>query len=63
MRDVAVIGSGMTKFGRRDDETLLGLLIDASLKAIDHAGVYGSKIDCVYLSSMLAGELTHQLLK
>ncbi len=60
MREVAIIGTGMTKFGRRDEETLMDLLIEASLNAVEHAGVYESKIDCVYVSSMLAGELTHQ---
>lgn len=60
MREVAVIGCGMTKFGRHDDRTLMDLLVEASLKAIDDCGPYDGNIESVYVSSMLAGELTHQ---
>jgi acetyl-CoA C-acetyltransferase len=59
MRDVAVIGCGMTKFGRHDNKTLMDLLVEASLKALEDSGIHNS-IDSVYVSSMLAGELTHQ---
>jgi acetyl-CoA C-acetyltransferase len=50
----------MTKFGRWDDKSLMDLLVEASLKALDHAGAYKNEIDSVYVSTMLAGELTHQ---
>ncbi len=59
MRDVAIIGCGMTKFGRHDSETLMDLLVEVSLRALDDSGSQ-DKIESVYVSSMLAGELTHQ---
>ncbi len=60
MREVAIIGTGMTKFGRHDEKTLMDLLTEASIKAIEHAKTDDSKVDCVYVSSMLSGELTHR---
>jgi len=60
LRDVAIIGAGMTKFGRWDDKSLIDLIVEASLKALDHAGAYKNEIGSVYMSTMLAGELTHQ---
>ena len=60
MREVAIIGCGMTKFGRHDNETLIDLLVESSLKAIDDCGSFDGSIECVYVSSMLAGELNRQ---
>ncbi|MEM3506657.1 MAG: thiolase domain-containing protein [Candidatus Bathyarchaeia archaeon] len=59
-RKVAIIGCGMTKFGRHDDKTLLDLLTEASLKALDDANLGDRDIDAVYVSSMLSGELNKQ---
>lgn len=59
MRKVAIIGVGMTKFGRHDDKNLIELLIESSQRALSHAGI-DNEIDCVYVSSMLSGELTNQ---
>jgi len=50
----------MTKFGRHDDKTLLDLMTESSLKALEDAGASDRNIDSVYASSMLAGELNHQ---
>ena len=60
MRDVAIIGCGMTKFGRAEGKDLMDLLVEASLRAIDHAGADESDFDSVYVGNMLAGELFHQ---
>lgn len=60
MRDVAIIGCGMTKFGRLDGKDLMDILVEASLKAIDDAGVGECGFDSVYIGNMLAGELSHQ---
>jgi len=59
-REVVVIGCGMTKFGRHDDKSLMDLLVEASIKALDDTGIENIKIDSVYVATMLAGELTHQ---
>ncbi|MFA4957381.1 MAG: thiolase domain-containing protein [Candidatus Methanoperedens sp.] len=60
MRDVAIIGCSMTKFGRLDGKDLMEILVEASLKAIDDAGVSECDFDSVYVGNMLAGELSHQ---
>ncbi len=59
MRGVAIIGCGMTKFGRREED-LVELLAEASLRAIEHAGVSDKDFDSVYVGNMMAGELVHQ---
>jgi acetyl-CoA C-acetyltransferase len=51
----------MTKFGRHDDKTLLSLMTDSSIKALEDAGAGDKNIDAVYAASMLAGELNHQV--
>ncbi|MCX9025977.1 MAG: thiolase domain-containing protein [Candidatus Methanoperedens sp.] len=60
MRDVAIIGCGMTKFGRLEGKDLMDILVEASLKAIDDAGASERDFDSVYVGNMLAGELSHQ---
>jgi len=60
MRDVAIIGCGMTKFGRQHDKSLMDLLAEASLKALDDAKIWDHGVDSIYVASMMAGELTHQ---
>ena len=59
-REVSIIGCGMTKFGNRIDESLMDLLKEASLKAIEDARISCQSIQAVYVSTMLAGELTNQ---
>ncbi|MEM2907822.1 MAG: thiolase domain-containing protein [Candidatus Hadarchaeales archaeon] len=60
MRDVAIIGCGMTKFGRLEGKDLMDILVEASLKAIRDAGVGDKEFDAVYVGNMMAGELVHQ---
>jgi acetyl-CoA acetyltransferase len=57
---VAVIGCGMTKFGPHDDKSLMDLLTEASIKALDDTGKANLQVDSIYVPSMLAGKLTHQ---
>ena len=59
-REVAIIGCGMTRFGRRDDAGLMDLMVESSLRAIDDAGVGDRDFDAVYVSNMAAGEFNHQ---
>lgn len=49
----------MTKFGRAPGD-LMDILAEASLRAIEHANVVKEDFDAVYVSSMLAGEISHQ---
>lgn len=60
MRDVAIIGCGMTKFGRLEGKGLMDLLAEASLKAIDDADAEDRDFDAVYVANFAAGELTRQ---
>lgn len=60
MRDVAILGVGMTPFGRLDDDDLMDLLSSASLRAMDDAGIGDTPIDAVYVANMGGGILNHQ---
>ncbi len=53
MREVAVIGCGMTKFGELWAKSLRDLFVEAALKAIDDAGV--DHLDSMYVGSMTPG--------
>lgn len=58
MRDVAIIGVGMTKFGELWKQNIRDMFAEAALKAMDDAGV--SKIDALYVGSMSSGLYTYQ---
>jgi acetyl-CoA C-acetyltransferase len=53
MRDVAVIGVGMIKWGELWEKSLRDMFVEAALKAIDDAGV--DKIDSMYVGCMSSG--------
>ncbi len=58
MRDVAVIGIGMTKFGELWNKSLRELFVEAALKAIKDAGV--DHIDSMYVGCMTSGLFAQQ---
>lgn len=58
MREVAVIGAGMTKFGELWDMSLRDLFVDSALKAMKNAGV--DSIDSMYVGNMSAGQFVRQ---
>lgn len=53
MREVAVIGVGMIKWGELWEKSLRAMFVEAALKAIDDAGV--DKIDSMYVGCMSSG--------
>ncbi len=53
MREVAVIGCGMTRFGELWSLSMRDIFVEAALKAIDDAGV--DHIDSMYVGSMTPG--------
>lgn len=57
LRDVYIIGCGMTCFGRMEGD-LLDLLAEASMAAIDDAGIE-DEIRSVFVANMGAGILSH----
>jgi len=60
MRDVAVIGIGITKFGELWEKSFRQLITEAGSKAIIDAGVGGKEIDAMYVGSMSAGRFIGQ---
>jgi len=53
MREVAIIGCGMTKFGELWQLSIRDIFVEAALKAIDDAHV--DHIDSMYIGNMTAG--------
>lgn len=59
MRDVAIIGCAMTKFGR-SDVSLLELMCESSLGALRHADLGDRRVDAVYVANMGSARLNRQ---
>lgn len=53
MRDVAIIGAGITQFGELWDRSYRQIFVEAALKAIKNSGV--DHIDSMYVGSMSGG--------
>ncbi len=60
MRDVAVVGVGMTRFGKYPDKGIKDLVREATEIAIADAGVPKDIIDAAYVGSAVAGLMTGQ---
>lgn len=60
MRDVAVLGIGLTKFGELWDQSFRQLTAEAGSKAILDSGVSGKDIDAMYIGSMSSGRFVGQ---
>ncbi len=58
MREVAVIGVGMTKFGELWDMSLRDLFVEAALDAMNGAGV--DSLDSIYVGNMSGGQFVGQ---
>ncbi len=60
MRDVAIIGVGLTKFGERWEVGLRGLMAEAGLAALQDAKISSDEVDMVYGSTMASGRFVGQ---
>jgi acetyl-CoA C-acetyltransferase len=60
MREVAVIGVGLTKFGELWDKSFRDLIAEAGSKAIIDANIEGKDIDAIYVGSMSSGRFVGQ---
>lgn len=60
MRDVYVLGIGMTDFGELWSASLRQLITEAGLRAVADAGIQGNDIDAMYVASTSAGRLLGQ---
>ncbi len=60
MRDVAIIGVGVTRFGELWNQSFRALGIEAGLKAIADANLSGKEIDGMFIGNMSAGRFINQ---
>lgn len=60
MREVAIIGVGMTRFGEHWDKGYRDLVLEAGLKAIQDANLTGNEISAGYVGTMASGSLIGQ---
>ncbi|MBN1266784.1 MAG: thiolase domain-containing protein [Anaerolineales bacterium] len=61
MRAVYAAGVGMMLFGRKDELTLVDMMADVGLKAMDDAGLGDRPVDAVYVGNMASGLFNHQV--
>ncbi len=60
MRDVAVVGVGMTRFGRYPEKGIKDLVREATEKALEDAGVPKEELEAAFVGSAAAGLMTGQ---
>ncbi|WP_319506243.1 thiolase domain-containing protein [uncultured Methanolobus sp.] len=60
MRDVAIIGVKNTNFGEQWDRSFRDLVVEAGVGAVDDAGVFGEKIDSMFVGNMSGGQFVEQ---
>jgi acetyl-CoA C-acetyltransferase len=58
MREVAIVGAGMTRFGELWQSSLRDLFVDAAKEALEHARA--DHIDAVYVGNMAGGQFVGQ---
>ncbi|MFH1285244.1 MAG: thiolase domain-containing protein [Candidatus Micrarchaeota archaeon] len=61
MRDVAIVGAGMVRFGKHNDTSFVDLAAKSSLRALEDARMSERDVDALYMASLFAGELNHQV--
>lgn len=60
MRDVAVIGVGLTQFGERWSDSFRDIFVEAGLAAVQDAGLTGDQIDEIFVGNMSGGRFVNQ---
>jgi acetyl-CoA C-acetyltransferase len=60
MREVAIIGVGLTKFGELWDVSFREMMLEAGVRALEDAGIDGKQLDAIYVGNMSAGQFIHQ---
>ncbi|MDY0293668.1 MAG: thiolase domain-containing protein [Candidatus Methanomethylophilaceae archaeon] len=60
MRDVAIIGAGITQFGEHWERSFRDIGIEAGMKAIADADLSGSEVDGMFIGNMSSGRFINQ---
>lgn len=60
MRDVAIIGIGITKFGELWDTSFRDLFVNAGVRALEDSEMNGEEIDAMFVGNMSAGQFIQQ---
>lgn len=60
MREVAIVGTGVTKFGELWDKSFRAIGIEAGIKAIEDAGMSGSEVDGIFIGNMSSRFINQQ---
>ncbi len=60
MREVAVVGAGMTRFGKFADKGIKDLVAEAVNAAVEDAGIEFTDIEAAYVGSAVPGVMTGQ---
>jgi acetyl-CoA C-acetyltransferase len=60
MREVAVIGVGLTTFGEKWDTSFRQMCVEAGIKALEDANVDGNQIDEMFVGNMSGGRFVLQ---
>ncbi|MHA1303821.1 MAG: thiolase domain-containing protein [Candidatus Heimdallarchaeaceae archaeon] len=60
MKRVAIIGVGLTKFGKHEDLTTRELFTEAANRALNDAGLSPNKIDGIYFGNLSSDRFEHQ---
>jgi len=60
MREVAVVGVGLTEFGEKWDTSFRNLFVEAGAHALEDAGMGGDEIDEIFVGNMSAGRFVLQ---
>jgi acetyl-CoA C-acetyltransferase len=60
MREVAIVGTGMTKFGELWDHSLRDIGLESGMLALMNAGIDSEDIDALFVGNMSAGRFIQQ---
>ena len=60
MKDVAIVGIGITKFGEHWDKGIKELAVESGVKAVEDAGISGEEIELIVGGNMSGGLFTGQ---
>jgi len=60
MKRVAIMGTGLTKFGEHWEASFSGLFVEAGTKALVDAGIEGQDVEAIFVGNMSGGRFIDQ---